>query len=85
MTDEVIRHSGKFYQISNWFAWLLYINSAGKINLFKDKNDKTIYCSELGALAINSIYPDTFPKPNRTNPYDILSNQNMEIYKPLKY
>lgn len=76
--------AGVRYQYENLPQWIVKILL--RFDLFKKVNEKSIYCSELGAIAINEAYPNTFPSPNETSPadhyertdlYDILDINNI--------
>jgi hypothetical protein len=78
LSRQMVMLSGIRYQYFNFLQWIVKIIL--KINIFiKPSNQNAIYCSELGSIAINSVYPGTFPEPNITSPSDIVTNPNFEI------
>ena len=79
MTDKAITMAGTIYQVSNFAAWSVYIFSFGLINMLKKENEKTVYCSEYGAILDNEAHVGTWKEPNRVNPYDFLINENKII------
>lgn len=83
MSRKCASLAGVRYQYENLPAWVLKIWF--KINLFKKRNEKAIYCSELGAIAINEAYPGTFKAPNMTSPADIIDSRVFEVIKPKTY
>lgn len=80
MSKRVVSLGGVRYQYSNLFGWVAKIWF--KLNFFKKENEKSIYCSELAAIAINTVYPGTFPTPNMVNPADHLLSKNYVIIDP---
>jgi hypothetical protein len=68
---------GTRYQYENLPQWAVKILL--KINIFKSKNEKAIYCAELGAIAINEAYPETFTTPNMTATADHYLNKIYNI------
>jgi hypothetical protein len=79
MSKKMIEISGIRYQYEGLAQWILYILSKGGIDTFNANDEKALYCSEAAAVAINSVYPNTFDKPNRTNPYDHLLKDTYNI------
>lgn len=80
MSKKMVSYGGVRYQYENLPAWIAKILL--KINLFKSENEKSIYCSELAALAINEVYPGTFPTPNIVNPADHMRTPSYDIVDP---
>ena len=68
MSQKMVSLGGVRYQYENLPAWAIRILT--KINLFKKSNEKAIYCSELGAIAISTAFPLTFLNPNMITPAD---------------
>ena len=68
MSKKCVSLGGIRYQYENFFQWMGKILL--KLKSFHKEGEKTIYCSELGAIAINTAYPGTFPTPNMTSPAD---------------
>lgn len=77
MSKKVASLAGVRYQYENLPQWVVKIIL--KINIFKDENEKAIYCSELGAIAMNQAYPKMFAKPNATCPVDHLAHKDYDI------
>jgi hypothetical protein len=77
MSIKMASLAGVRYQYENLPMWIARILC--KINLFKKSNEKSIYCSELAAIAINEAYPKTFPKPNMVCPADHMMFPMYEI------
>lgn len=77
ITTRMIVLSGTRYQYENFIQWVLRITLG--LNVFRRSNEKAIYCSELGAIAINEAYPNTFSRPNETNPMDFFLNDNFNV------
>ncbi|MGB9697707.1 MAG: hypothetical protein ACPL2D_10565 [Ignavibacteria bacterium] len=69
--------AGIRYQYENLPTWIIKIWL--KLNLFKKRNEKSIYCSELLAIAINEAYPSTFKSPNATSPADHIASGVYDI------
>lgn len=81
MSRQMVSLSGIRYQYSNLFQWAARI--LFKIRgFFKKDNANAIYCSELGAIAINSVYPGSFARPNITSPVDHLTSGLYDIIDP---
>jgi hypothetical protein len=72
VSKKMISLAGVRYQYENLPLWAVKILL--KINLFRKESQKAIYCSELGAIAINEAYPGTFKAPNITSPADHYGN-----------
>jgi hypothetical protein len=71
----MVQHAGIRYQFINLVLWAIKI--AFKLDLLRKNNEKRIYCSELGAIAINTAYPGTFPAPNKTSPADHYTRKDL--------
>lgn len=71
---------GTRYQYEGFLQWIGKI--VFKANSFHAEGEKAIYCSELGAIAINAAYPGTFKRPNEINPADLLSDDRFEVIDP---
>jgi hypothetical protein len=78
LSKKCVSLGGIRYQYENFPQWVVKILL--KWNIFKKENEKAIYCSELGAIAINAAYPGTFPTPNITSPADHYLN---DIYEKI--
>jgi hypothetical protein len=72
---SMVQHAGIRYQFSNLLLWAAKIGI--KLDLLRKNNEKRIYCSELGAIAINTAYPGTFPTPNKTSPADHYTRRDL--------
>jgi len=72
LSKECTGLGGTRYQYENLPQWILKI--LFKIKIFKTDNENAIYCSELGAISENSVYPGTYPTPNMTSPNDHFLN-----------
>jgi hypothetical protein len=68
MSQKMTSLGGVRYQYENFPQWVAKILL--KINLFNKKNERAIYCSELGAIFINTAFPGTFTNPNIISPAD---------------
>jgi hypothetical protein len=68
MSWKCVSLGGVRYQYENLPSWVAKI--LFKLNWFKSNNEKSIYCSELAAIAINAAYPGTFKRPNEVSPAD---------------
>lgn len=77
MTTKMLVLAGTRYQYENFIQWVLRICFG--VDAFRRSNERAIYCSELGAIAINEAYPGTFIRPNETNPMDFFLNENFEV------
>ncbi len=75
ISKEMAKYAGVRYQYENLPQWIVKILL--KIDIFKDENIKSIYCSELAAIAINLFYPGTFPTPNKTCPADHYTREDI--------
>jgi hypothetical protein len=80
MSKRMVALAGLRYQYENMPAWIIAILT--KINLFKPENEEAIYCTELAAIFINTVYPQSFLEPNKTNPADHLSAAFYETIYP---
>jgi hypothetical protein len=80
MSKKMASLAGTRYQYENLPMWAAKILVS--INLFRRINEKSIYCSELAAIAINEAYPDTFENPNMVSPADHTSKS---IYNIIDY
>jgi hypothetical protein len=72
---SMVQHAGIRYQFSNLLLWAAKIGI--KLDLLRKNNEKRIYCSELGAIAINTAYPGTFATPNKTSPADHYTRKDL--------
>ena len=79
MSKKCVNLAGIRYQYENLSMWVLKIWF--KIDLFKKKDEKAIYCSELAAIAINEAYPDTFKEPNKVSPADHVASGIYNVIK----
>lgn len=68
MSKKMVSLAGTRYQYENLPQWAIKIWT--KLNIFKRSNEKAIYCSELGAIALNAAIPGTFVNPNMVSPAD---------------
>ena len=75
ISKKMVSLAGVRYQYENLPQWIVKILL--KINIFKKTDEKAIYCSELGAIAINAAFPGIFEEPNVTCPAD---HYNNDIY-----
>jgi hypothetical protein len=75
LSKKCVGLGGTRYQYENFPQWVVKI--LFKWNWFKKSSEKAIYCSELGAIAINAAYPGTFPTPNSTSPADHYDNTKL--------
>jgi hypothetical protein len=80
MSQKMVSLGGVRYQYENLPAWAIKILT--KINLFKKENEKAIYCSELGCIAINAAYPLTFLNPNMITPADHFATGIYDVIDP---
>lgn len=79
MSKKMISLAGVRYQYENLPMWIAKI--VVNLGMFKAENEKSIYCSELAAIAINKAYPGTFKRPNETSPADHLAKDIYNIIK----
>ena len=68
MSKKMVSLAGTRYQYENLPLWAIKIWL--KLNLFKENNEKAIYCSELGAIAITAAKAGSFETPNIVSPAD---------------
>ena len=80
MSKKMASLGGIRYQYENLPMWIAKILI--RMNFFKPENEKSIYCSELAAIAINVAYPGTFKKPNMITPADHVASNIYETIKP---
>lgn len=79
MSKKIASLAGTRYQYENLPMWIAKI--LAHKNWFKPNNEKSIYCSELAAIAINTVFPGTYNNPNMVSPADHVSS---DIYNLIK-
>ena len=78
MSKKVVALGGVRYQYENLPQWVIRI-FVGIKKVFRSSNERSIYCSELGAIAINAVYPMTFKEPNIMSPMDHVLSPVYEV------